>query len=145
MDHKKKLKEGYNDGCLVMTENQPTADSPPFLIEESFSDLAQNEEYPPSTFPELSQNSLEEHEQRHGPLSGSGDEQVGGWMHAANRGCGWMHAANVHAANASDGPSSKSQHRVTCHCIQRPLLPRARMTTFQTQTRTCSALTTGSG
>jgi hypothetical protein len=78
-----------------MMENQLTADSPPLLIEESFPDLAQNEESPPSTFPDLSQNSLEEHKQLHGPLSR--DEQVSGWM------CD-VHAAN--ALNASDGPSS---------------------------------------
>ena len=81
---------------LVMMENQHTADSPPLPIEESFPDLSQNEESPPSTFPDLSQNRLEEHEQRHRPLSG--DEQVGGWM------------SDLHAANASDGPSSPHRY-----------------------------------
>ena len=73
---------------LVMMGNQHTADSPPLPIEESF--------------PDLSQNSLEEHEQQHRPLPG--DEQVGGWMHAANG------ADGPSSPQPSDGPLSPHRY-----------------------------------
>jgi hypothetical protein len=75
---------------LDMTENLQAADSRPLRHESAGSDLV--EESPPSIFHDLFQKSLEEHEQRNGPLPGH--EQVGGWLR------------DMQAANASDGPLS---------------------------------------
>jgi hypothetical protein len=99
---------------LVMMENQPTADSHPPLIEESFPDLAQNEESPPSTFPDRSADGC-------------------ATCMLQTRPTGHRHRSR---------PTGRRPSRRTGHGIQRLLPPRARMTTFQTRSRTQSAPTT---